>query len=226
MSLEIKIEQLFIELVKWPGYSAIHALVERGDIELYLAGGAIRNLIIGERKIKDYDFFVKSDNKKDVLDYLTKYGKVILGPFGSPRWYPDGAAEIYCDLIWINEFYNGLWHCKDIVDVLNQFDFTANAVAVDIKTAQVFNPENGLRDIDNRIIRAVRFDYPNEPISDSTSLKRLEVLWFRLLHYANTYDMKIEPITKSWIESNLIFKRTFDNNHLHCIYLFYIFKFT
>lgn len=206
MSLEIKIEQLFNNLVGWPGYSAIHALVERDDVELYLAGGAIRNLIIGEQQIKDYDFFVNYGDKKDVLDSLSKHGKVVFGPFGSPRWYPNGATEIYCDLIWINEFYNGLWHCKDIVDVLNQFDFTANAIAVDIKTAQVFNPQNGIRDIDKRIIRAVRFDYPNEPISESTSLKRLEVLWFRLLHYSSKYDMKIEPITRNWIERNLSFK--------------------
>lgn len=208
MTLEIKIEQLFTDLVRWPGYSAIHTLVERDDVDLYLAGGAVRNLIIGEQKIKDYDFFVNSSDKKNVLEYLSKQGKVVFGPFGSPRWYPHGDTEIYCDLIWINEFYNGLWHCKDIVDVLNQFDFTANAVAVDIKSARVFNPENGLRDIENKTIRAVRFDYPNEPISESTSLNRLEVLWIRLLHYANKYNMKIEPITKAWIEDNYSFKKS------------------
>ncbi len=206
MSLEIKIEQLFTALIKWPGYSAIHTLVERDEVELYLAGGAIRNLIIGSREIKDYDFFVNVNNKDDVLKHLSKHGKVEYGPFGSPRWYPKGDTEIYCDIIWINEFYNGLWYCKDIVDVLNQFDFTANAVAVDIKTATVFNPENGLRDIENKTIRAVRFDYPNEPISNNTLLTRLEVLWIRLIHYSNKYNMVIEPITRAWLEKNKNYK--------------------
>jgi len=206
MSLSIKIELLFSELIKWPGFSAIQNLIERDNVDLYLAGGAIRNIIIGNREIKDFDFFVDSDNKEEVLGYLSKYGNVIYGPFGSPRWYPSNGTGIYCDLIWISEFNNGLWRCKDITDVLNQFDFTANAIAIDIKTAQVFNPENGLRDIKDRIIRAVRFDYPNEPIAHRTPLTRLEVLWFRLLHYSNKYHMELEPITKNWVLENSNFR--------------------
>lgn len=207
MSLQIKIEQLFTEIVNWPGYSSIHHLVDSADVDIYLAGGAIRNLILGNKNIKDFDFFISGNNEQSVLSYLSQHGEVIYGPFGSPRWFPHGKAEIYCDLIWINEFYNGLWPCEDIVDVLNQFDFTANAVAVDLKNAKVFNPVNGLRDIENRTIRSVRFDYPNEPISKNTSLTRLEILWIRLLHYSIKYNMHMEPITKQWVEDNQIFRK-------------------
>ena len=207
MSVKIILEKLFSELNNWPGYNTLHELLNHDDVELYLAGGSVRNIILGEREIKDFDFFIKSSNKKEILENLSTNGKVTYGPFGSPRWYPKANTEIYCDLIWINEFYNGLWRCEDIIDVLNQFDFTANAVAIDIKSANIFNPENGLRDIENKIIRAVRFDYPNEPISDQTSLKRLEVLWFRLLHYSNKYDMKIEEVTRAWLQKNSVFAK-------------------
>lgn len=203
--LEITKWKLFSELKKWHGYHAICKLLSDDNTNIYLAGGALRNIIIGNSKIKDFDFFIKSKNKKDILNYLNEQGCVTYGPFGSARWYPKEESEVYCDLIWIDEFYNGLWKCEDIIDVLNQFDFTANAVAIDIRSGAISNPENGLRDIECKILRAVRFDYPNEPISGKTTITRLEVLWFRLLHYANKYNFKIDPVTTEWLQKNIAF---------------------
>jgi len=202
MTLNLKIEKLYSELNKWPGYGPIHTLLDFKNTDLYLAGGSIRNTLIGQNTIKDFDFFIKSSDKEKVLNHLSNYGNIVYGPFGSPRWFPKEETSVYCDLIWINEFYNGLWKCRDIIDVLNQFDFTANAIAIDLNTAKIFNPENGLRDIEKRVLRAVRFDYPNEPISNHSSLTRLEVLWFRLVHYSNKYDMKLDGVTKDWILCN------------------------
>ncbi len=170
MTLKIEKEKLFYELNNWAGYQTISNLLDDKNTKIYLAGGAVRNSIIGIREIKDFDFFIKSEDKTKILTHLGELGFVTFGPFGSARWHPKDVTDVYCDLIWINEFNNGLWKCEDIIDVLNQFDFTANAIAFDINSGVIFNPENGIRDIEKNTIRAVRFDYPNEPISANSLL--------------------------------------------------------
>jgi len=102
----------------------------------------------------------------------------------------------------ITRFFNGLWPCENITDVLNQFDFTANGVALDLRTGQFFDPQNGARDIGKRIMRAVRFDYPDQPIAPGIPLTRPEVVWFRILHYAEVLGLKIERATHQWLQAN------------------------
>ena len=108
--------------------------------------------------------FLGGDSTDEILDVLESQGEMVTGPFGSPRWYPTHGTRSSWDLIPIATFWNGLWPCEDIVDVLNQFDFTGNAIAIDVRTGSVYDPQNGRRDMERRTMRAVRFDYPDEPI--------------------------------------------------------------
>lgn len=205
----LDIKSLNKSLSKWRGYRTVQSLLDSDNNQIYLAGGAIRNQLVGHKTVKDYDFFALSQDKGIVLDVLSKNGSLTFGPFGSARWLPEGESSTYCDFIWIDEFYNGLWHCKDIIDVLNQFDFTANAIGLDLRTSEVYDPQNGIRDLDFGVMRAVRFDYPNDPISIRSSISRLEVLWFRIQYYSIKYNLEIEPVTKTWIieNSNFIQKK-------------------
>lgn len=107
----------------------------------------------------------------------------------------------------IDRFFNGLWRCEDIVDALNQFDFTGNAIAVDLRTGAIFDPQNGRRDMARRILRGVRFDYPDEPIAPGQVLTRPVVLWFRLVYYARLLGLTIEPVTKAWLNAHRAFER-------------------
>jgi hypothetical protein len=169
------------------------------ESDVYLAGGSVRDVLL-EREVaaKDFDFFLGGSSTERVFAHLAEKGVMDRGPFGSPRWFPTEDANVYCDVIPIPAFFNGLWTCRDIVDVLNQFDFTANAVAVHLRTGVVHDPQNGRRDLSCRMMRAVRFDYPAEPIN-SSKLTRPAVVWFRILHYAATLDLTIEPVTLRWI---------------------------
>ena len=188
----------------WPGYDALEAAMsECAVVDVYLAGGALRDLLQSEsRKPKDFDFFLGGARVEHFLERLTVDGSLRVGPFGSPRWYPHAAPDRYADIIPIAHFYNGLWKCEDIVDALNQFDFTANAIAIDLRSPRLFDPQHGLRDLQSGIVRAVRFDYPDEPISAEVSLTRLSVLWFRLIHYAQLLRFKIEPVTLRWLRGH------------------------
>jgi hypothetical protein len=188
----------------WGGFSKIWNAMEKFPaMDAYLAGGVLRNIISGvESESKDFDFFVGGEQVDEFLCELSIVGKLTYGPFGSPRWRENETDKFYCDIIRIEQFNNGLWQCQDIIDVLNQFDFTANAVALDLRSGEIFNPQNGLRDAKNHIMRAVRFDYPDEAISESINLSRNCILWMRLNHYAKVLKYQTDSTTRHWILKN------------------------
>ncbi len=191
-------------LQSWPGYIALSAVLkDYPNLKIYAAGGVVRDLLLGKSTPpKDFDFLLAGESVDGALALLAEEGRLVETPFGSPRWYPPGQGSCYCDAIPIVRFHNGLWPCADIVDALNQFDFTANAVAFDLRTGQFYDPQNGRRDLLRQTMRAVRFDYPDEPISAATTLTRNAVLWFRILHYAAKLDFEFEPVTRRWLQAH------------------------
>lgn len=196
-------------LQPWSGFPVLSSLMtDFPEIDVFLAGGALRDILSGtERPPKDFDFFIDGSDLDMVLQILGAQGAITFGPFGSPRWFPSKLDTSYADIMHVKHFYNGLSQCNNMLDVLHQFDFTANAIAIDLKTRLFIDPLNGTWDIQRRIMRGVRFDYPDEPISPRHPISRLSVLWFRLLHYSALCEMDIEPITMSWLIKNRVYKR-------------------
>ncbi len=192
--------QVFGLFHEWAGAKpCLRVLAQFPSLEIYLAGGVVRNAVLGrEVQPKDFDLFLGGDSVDAALQAWSSEGRTTAGPYGCPRWSPGGTGA-YCDMIPIRRFTPGLWPCEDIVDVLNQFDFTGNALAFDLRDGVFFNPQNGLRDMRRRSLRAVRFDYPDEPFMAGQALGRRAILWFRLLHYAATLGLELEPITRQWL---------------------------
>jgi len=189
---------------------ALRQALERSrEMECWLAGGVVRDVLLGERP-NDVDLFVNGPQIADFLADLAREGDLHSGPFGSPRWRPDIAGG-YVDIIPIPAFRNGLWECADMTDVLNQFDFTCNAVAVSLRSEAVLDPQNGCRDARSGTLRAVRFDYPDEPIAAGSPLSRPAVLWFRLLHYAAHKRLEIEPVTRRWLRDHAHHRAALDD---------------
>jgi hypothetical protein len=199
--------KVFDKLHEWPGYETYSRVTQAfPSLEVYLAGGVVRNAVLGQDiHCKDFDLFFGGDHVDAALHVWAEDGNMKLGPYGCPRWMPRLNSGPYCDLIPIRRFTPGLWPCEDIVDVLNQFDITGNAMAFCLRSGRFFNPQNGLRDMERRILRCVRFDYPDEPFAPGQSLSRLGVLWFRMLHYASTLNLRIEPITLDWLTERVHF---------------------
>lgn len=194
----LKIER---QLATWSGWPLMKKILDlHPSLNVYVAGGAIRNLLMGlPDQSKDWDFFFAGNDLKSAISSLKIQGRLTETPYGAPRWFPSNTDNRYADLIPIGEFIPGLWKCEDITDVLNQFDFTANAIAFDLRTGSAFNPQNGARDAKRRIMRMVRFDYPNGPYRTGAALDRNVVLWFRIIHYASHLHLQIEPLTKGWL---------------------------
>ncbi|HEX7190802.1 MAG TPA: hypothetical protein VF381_04430 [Thermoanaerobaculia bacterium] len=192
------------QLDAWGGYPAIALLMHHApSLHVYLAGGALRDILLRRSNPpKDFDLFVQGASLEDIVSFLELHGRVEYGPFGSPRWFPSSAQGKYADVIGIERFWNGVSWCRNIDDALRQFDFTANATAIDIRTGEFFDPLIALDDIQSGVMRAVRFDYPDEMISERCSLTRPAIVWFRILHYAAACRLKIEPETLAWLRRN------------------------
>jgi hypothetical protein len=198
-----------LELLEdWRGRSTINeALREFDQTDVFVAGGLLRDLFSARtRAPRDFDFFLGGEDVPEFIAWLSEHGTLTQGPFGSARWWPPGEGARYADVISIADFYNGLWKCRDIVDALNQFDFTANAVALDLRSGKLFDPQNGMRDARDRVMRAVRFDYPDELISGTCPLSRLSVIWIRFVHYASHLGYSVEPVTRNWLLENARFR--------------------
>jgi len=170
------------------------------DLGVHVAGGVVRDVLMGRDSVsKDWDFFLSGPSVAPAIEHFRRGGKMSATPYGAPRWTPNEEAAEYADLLPIADFVPGLWPCENIVDVLNQFDFTANAVALDLRTGQYFDPQNGARDAARRVMRMIRFDYPDGPYAADAALDRNVVLWFRVVHYASRLGLAIEPITRDWL---------------------------
>lgn len=197
---------------RWGGHAALDAAIDAfPDVAFYLAGGVLRDAFLGSgAPPKDFDIFLTGARAQAVLAHLAGHGHVRLGAFGSPEWCPAAAPGTDCDVIPVDRFDNGLWRCEDMVDALNQFDFTGNAIAVDLRNHAVLDPQNGRRHLAERILRAVRFDYPDEPIAPQSEITRNAVLWWRLLHYAHLCDLRIEPVTLAWLRAHRHYRDTAD----------------
>jgi hypothetical protein len=195
---------------------------ELGPNNLFVAGGVVRDFCCGKTGMKgDIDLFISDTAYKAIDDLQNSYGKKTQNQFGGDRWYPVENDTFYYDMIIISDFYHGLWRCADITDVLNQFDITANAIAFDLCNGELFDIQNGIRDANNKILRAVRFDFPDIQASPKIQISRNSILWFRYNHYAKKLGYTIEPITMKWLMENRfrmedidIFKKFFFNPHI------------
>ena len=219
-------ERLLLKLTKQDeSFSSLLELInDLPENNFFLGGGTVRDILSDdELPVKDIDMFLTAEALGKIRGFLVDNGSLVVNQFGTNRWYPKGPARnFYYDIIQIPKFYNGLWDCRDITDVLNQFDITANAVAFDLLSGQFFNPQNGLHDIKNKILKAVRFDFPELAVSKEIDISRNTVLWFRYNYYAQKLGYEIEPLTKQWIADNAFrsseiekFKQYFFDPNLH-----------
>jgi tRNA nucleotidyltransferase/poly(A) polymerase len=207
MNLTLAYSSVHRHLESWSGYKTLMEALNRfEDLQVFIAGGVIRNCLIeSSLQPKDFDFFLQGTSVKPAVELFAKNGQLDATPYGAPRWHPISNPKQYADLMSIDEFVPGLWKCEDIIDVLNQFDFTANAVAFDLRTGEAFDPQNGYRDALRRTMKMVRFDYPEGPFILGATLSRNAILWFRILHFACMLGFTIEPVTLEWLNKHRAF---------------------
>lgn len=171
---------------------------------MYVCGGCLRNMLLNGDSGKDIDIFIdcNPEELKSFIRYLQDYGRVDFGQYGSPRFYPDTNTVTYIDIVPFYNFTVAPEPITNIHDLLCSFDFTANAIGINIKSGKLYDPVNGVLDVKHKILRAVRLDFPERPVSDDIALSAVSVFWFRLLHYQHTLGFSFTPETEQWIMAN------------------------
>lgn len=169
----------------------------------YVCGGAVRNALMGKTDVKDLDLFINLPKERfgAVVERLKKIGRVEYGQYGAPRLYIQDE-EPYIDVVPFTNFSGYGYPIDTIEGLLMNFDFTANAIGVNIMTGDFYDPVNGVKDIENKVLRAVRLDFPEMPVSDKIALSAVSVFWFRLLHYQNQLGFAFDEATEQWIVDN------------------------
>ena len=173
--------------------------------EMYICGGFLRDHLIDGTSGKDIDIFVNCTKEEltELTEFLSSYGKIEYGQYGSPRYYPFMADEgYYIDIVPFYNFIVADRPLTNIYELLNNFDFSANAIAYNIKNNSLYDPVNGIRDIRNKTIRAIRTDFPEKKVSESIDLSTNTVFWFRLLHFQNKLGFSFDSSTEKWIIEN------------------------
>ena len=173
-------DKAFNKLVNWqkgnlnsPVFCFVPKFTEQfSAAKIYLVGGAVRDILL-ERETKDFDFVIAGVAAKELEKFLIGLGQVDLvgKSFGVFKFVPKGfrvgennfeAIDIALprtEIAGMSGGYKDFEVQSDpdlpIEEDLSRRDFTINALAWDLKEQKIIDEFNGLKDLDDKIIRAI-----------------------------------------------------------------------
>ncbi|HEY3169822.1 MAG TPA: hypothetical protein VGK08_02360 [Thermoanaerobaculia bacterium] len=166
---------------------------------LYIAGGAVRDLLLG-RRVVDVDLVVETDAAGFARELARRLGATwkLHGRFGTAVLeLPEGGRiDLATARTEDYEQAGALPRVRagSIEDDLARRDFTINAMAVEIASAKappLLDPFAGRNDLRRRLVRMLD---PRSPYDDPTRA-------FRAVRYANRLGFRIERRTREWIRT-------------------------
>ena len=129
-------------------------------IQIYKVGGAVRDQFLGV-KSKDIDFAVEAPSYEAMREHIANRGKIFLEKpeFFTIRAKLDGVDADFVLCRKEHGYTDGRRpdsvSAGDIYDDLSRRDFTVNAIAIRVSDEAVFDPHQGIVDLNDRKIRCV-----------------------------------------------------------------------
>ncbi|MGH9793121.1 MAG: hypothetical protein ACRD5W_18075 [Candidatus Acidiferrales bacterium] len=175
----------------------VPAAAQAHGTNIYLAGGAVRDLISG-MPIRDLDFIVEGNPSRIAHD-MEKHGAQILEEDEELRRVElvfagqvDGSISAARDEVYDHPGTEPQVRWSTAVDDLKRRDFSINAIAISLNPASrglVLDPTNGLADLEqNHEIRVLSIhSFTNRPV-------RL----LRAIRYSVRLGFKLEQRTSEW----------------------------
>jgi tRNA nucleotidyltransferase/poly(A) polymerase len=181
----------------------IQELAAAAESNLYLVGGAVRDLTSG-MPIRDLDFTVEG-NPARIARELEKGGAQLLSENDNLRHIElvlagdvDASLAASRENIYAQPGNKPEIRFSTIMEDLRRRDFSVNAIAISLNANSrglLLDPTNGLADLERREIRALSIhSFTNQPV-------RL----LRALRYAARLGFKLDARTSDWL--NLAMER-------------------
>jgi tRNA nucleotidyltransferase (CCA-adding enzyme) len=176
----------------------VQELSRTQDVNVYLTGGAVRDLISG-MPIRDLDFTLEGNPVKMVRE-LEKGGARVIWESEKLRHHEmifagdvDGSVSAAREDYYERPGVKPEYRFSSVMEDLRRRDFGINAIAISLNTQSrglLLDPMNGLADLEKQEVRALSIHaFTNQPI-------RL----MRILRYAARMGFKMEPRTQEWFD--------------------------
>jgi tRNA nucleotidyltransferase (CCA-adding enzyme) len=176
----------------------VQELSRSQDVNVYLTGGAVRDLISG-MPIRDLDFTVEGNPLRMVKE-LEKGGARVVSETEKLRHYEvifagdvDGSISGAREDVYERPGAKPEYRFSSVMEDLRRRDFGVNAIAISLNTQSrglLLDPMNGLADLEKQEIRSLSIHgFTNQPI-------RL----MRILRYCARMGFKMEPRTQEWFD--------------------------
>jgi len=186
----------------------VQELSRSQQINVYLSGSAIRDLISGQ-PIRDLDFTVEANPVRMVRE-LEKGGARVVWENEKLRHYEiifagdaDGSISSARDDVYDRPGAKPEIRFAGIMEDLRRRDFSFNAIAISLNAQSrglLLDPTNGLADLERQEVRALSIHaFTNQPV-------RL----MSILRYCARMGSKMETRTEEWFELAME-RRLFEN---------------
>ncbi|HEV2341703.1 MAG TPA: hypothetical protein VGS15_07885 [Candidatus Acidoferrales bacterium] len=176
----------------------VQELARAQESNVYLAGGAVRDLISG-MPLRDLDFTVEG-NPARIVSELEKGGAKVVHADERLRHYElifagdaDGSISAARDEYYARPGAKPELRWSTVMEDLRRRDFGINAVAISLNPASrglLLDPTNGLADMERHEVRALSIHaFTNQPI-------RL----VRAMRFCARMGFKLESRTEEWFD--------------------------
>jgi Poly A polymerase head domain len=201
MNAEQIITSVHAALRRWPGYSRVErAFSEYDDLQVFVAGGFVRNIVLGKSLSKDVDLFLNGSSVAPFINRLLANGHATRNSFGKWKWSSAEESPHTFDLLAIPDFRVGPRRYFTLDELMTHFDLTCNSIGLDLRTMRLIDPSGGIESCRRRELRMNPCEHPEyRPLGPDNPLTTGVCLWFRALDYASRLNLSIESGTKRWL---------------------------
>ncbi|MCR4429095.1 MAG: CCA tRNA nucleotidyltransferase [Caldiserica bacterium] len=181
---------------------AIKEIARNKKMKVWLVGGAVRDLILKKREIKDLDFVITEGSAqelaRELASSLSLSPPVVFPRFGTAQLTFNGWKVEFVDArkeSYLEDSRKPIVERSSLLEDLKRRDFTINTLVQDLESGKILDLLGlGLEDIKKKIIRT--------PLDPDTTFRDDPLRMLRAVRFACRLNFEIHSEAKKGIEKN------------------------